>query len=116
MGTDNITLRPCPFCNGKAVFLNAQMPFERARHYFVACSKCGVETPRTSRSRIEAAQRWNMRRKGGTVVLQAKVKNYWIEGDYGESLKLACSSCGAPFEYRTSFCPDCGAKMEEGNG
>ncbi len=36
----------------------------------------------------------------------------WIEGDYGESLKLACSSCGSPFEYRTTFCPDCGAKME----
>lgn len=35
----------------------------------------------------------------------------WIEGDYGESLKLACSACGAPFEYRTSHCPDCGAKM-----
>lgn len=36
----------------------------------------------------------------------------WIEGDYGDNLKLACASCGAPFEYRTSFCPDCGAKME----
>lgn len=37
----------------------------------------------------------------------------WVEGDYGETIKLACSSCGAPFEYRTTFCPDCGAKMEE---
>ena len=38
----------------------------------------------------------------------------WVEGDYGETLKLACSACGSPFEYRTTFCPDCGAKMKGG--
>lgn len=48
-----------------------------------------------------------------TVTFQRQKKAQWIEGDYGESLKLACSSCGSPFEYRTSYCPDCGAKMED---
>lgn len=54
-------LLPCPFCGGKARVLNAQKPFERRRQAFVACTMCGVETPRIARSRKEAIEAWNRR-------------------------------------------------------
>lgn len=41
---------------------------------------------------------------------------HWVEADLGPSLNIKCSVCGSPAEYRTTYCPDCGAKMEEGNG
>lgn len=54
-------LLPCPFCGGKATMMNAQKLFERRSKYFVTCLECGVETPRTGRTRKEAFAAWNRR-------------------------------------------------------
>lgn len=58
-----IILRPCPFCGGAATVITIQDIGDRAPKFFGACTKCGVETPRTSRSRQEAADNWNRRPK-----------------------------------------------------
>lgn len=51
----------CPFCGGAATLENAQKLFDRRSKYFVRCSRCGVETPRTFRARKEAFAAWNRR-------------------------------------------------------
>ncbi len=58
---NNIKLKTCPFCGGSAAILRSQGTWERAPKFFVACMKCGAETPRTSRCRSDAAHKWNTR-------------------------------------------------------
>lgn len=54
-------LLPCPFCGGTATMMNAQKFFDRRGKYFITCLECGVETPRTGRTRKEAFAAWNRR-------------------------------------------------------
>ena len=58
---DEIKLKPCPFCAGKANLMSVQEPWVGARRCYVTCAVCGVEMPRIARSKEEAALVWNRR-------------------------------------------------------
>lgn len=53
-------LLPCPFCGGKADFMEGD-PFGGARRFFAICSMCGAAMPGVAKSRNEAAEEWNRR-------------------------------------------------------
>ena len=48
-------LKPCPFCGGNARAIRMQTVFESQR-FFVACMKCGIETPRNFRTSEKARE------------------------------------------------------------
>lgn len=59
-----ITLKSCPFCGAEARFIFYD-PFDGYQgnlgRYFVACTWCGCETPRSFKTKERAAETWNRR-------------------------------------------------------
>lgn len=90
-----ITLRSCPFCGGAAAIITTQGVWERVPKFFVACTKCGVETPRTSRSRQEAAARWNQRPKPKGITAKQEEPPNIYEKEFNRLMGLPnCNDCG----------------------
>lgn len=56
---DEIKLKPCPFCGGEATV--AGIYSSNGTKFFVACTVCGIETPRIFRTRETAAKVWGHR-------------------------------------------------------
>ena len=54
-------LKKCPFCGCTAVALYSRDIDSPKKRYFVACSVCGVETPRIYRTHESAVEAWNRR-------------------------------------------------------
>lgn len=54
-------LKACPFCGGYADVLKSYRYDIEEMRFFVACSVCGVETPRIARTRSEAVKAWQRR-------------------------------------------------------
>lgn len=51
-----------------------------------------------------------------TIAIQPTVEpkhGHWIEKRDIHGFYSQCSECGLPFEYAVTFCPHCGAKMDE---
>lgn len=88
-------LRSCPFCGGAAAIITTQGVWERVPKFFVVCTKCGVETPRTSRSAHEAAKNWNRRPKPkGIITMQEEHPNIY-EQEFKRLMSLPnCNDCG----------------------
>ena len=53
-----IRLKPCPFCDGEAKYMEIKDFFVSR---FVTCAKCGIETPRNCLNRKDAIKQWNRR-------------------------------------------------------
>lgn len=67
----NIELRACPCCGGKGE-LGRYDPYDGYQgnlgRYFVSCTACGLETPRTFRTKEDAAEVWNERATPDDIV------------------------------------------------
>lgn len=71
-------------------------------HSFTFCKTC--ETPRDC-DFCDKLETLEERRHGCWVDIERiKVKD-WV---------VRCSLCGCPQDYKHNFCPNCGARMEEG--
>lgn len=99
-------LKPCPFCGGEARFETYG-----GTACAVVCQTCGCGTP-TMRldDGMIAADLWNRR-------AERTCRDLTPDSD-----KLTCSECGAesvgqvhqkPFINVFSYCPNCGARVEE---
>lgn len=54
-------LKPCPFCGGEARVIPQPNYTDNRCKYFVTCTNCGIETPRTARTGEKAIEAWNRR-------------------------------------------------------
>ena len=103
------TLKPCPFCGGKA---RRQTEFmsDGYEYVAVACSKCGAMTPGNySPYGDQAEWNWNSR-------VDRTFHNDLKDADCVGVLPIPyfkCSSCGGIFTTTCQFdyCPSCGAKV-----
>ena len=57
----DIKLKTCPCCGGEARLNSRNDPGLGIFHYFVTCSKCGLETPRNFNDPAKAMNVWNRR-------------------------------------------------------
>ena len=76
----------------------------------------GNERPKVHRVGNESGRvYWHDIEDAPTLDVKPVVHAHWTEDSCGYS---SCSGCGFTFnwpEYKTKFCPDCGAKMEDKN-
>lgn len=86
-------LKPCPCCGGKAE-LGYHDPYDGYQgnlgRYFVTCTACGLETPRTFKRKAEAVEVWNRRveeYKDGDIYLNPAFGDMWIV-DGNEFIKI----------------------------
>lgn len=64
--TDEIKLKPCPFCGGKMVLSNLYNREANADNYahFVYCKKCGASGPVITGNEVEPGEcRWDKARE-----------------------------------------------------
>lgn len=95
MTNANETLKPCPFCGGKAELHNYDTP---TRVSYVECSVCGARVDDDSDEGV--AKRWNLRYE------RKRWKEYFclspmIESDNminAETLGRICGALGAEFK------------------
>ena len=66
-------LKCCPFCGGKAKYMEIK-DFFISR--FVTCTKCVIETPRNCLNRKEAIKRWNTRTPMANIVEKLEEESY----------------------------------------
>ena len=62
---DELKLKPCPFCGGKAIMETFATAREREARFRVKCSVCWCETNWDNFSQDEAAEAWNRRADNG---------------------------------------------------
>lgn len=81
---NNNELKGCPCCGGKAE-LGYHDPYDGYQgslgRYFVTCTACGLETPRTFKRKTEAAEVWNRRATDyvdGDIYLNPMFGDLWI--------------------------------------
>ena len=60
-------LKVCPFCGGDAEVKRIMRYDINQFRYFATCTECGVEMPRTSKTAVEAKEKWNRRIKNGRL-------------------------------------------------
>ncbi len=58
---DEIELKPCPFCGGKAEMVVQQLADGTPTHYGVCCDSCYQGTWIWHKTEAEAAAMWNRR-------------------------------------------------------
>jgi len=94
-------LMPCPFCGGKAKIVERPLRLQiELSKFSVSCTNCHISTKEHTGFETSAIVDWNRR-------TERKAK--WLsEEGYHE-----CSECGACVQYKTTYCPDCGRRMEE---
>ena len=109
-------LKPCPFCGGTPYMAQNYLGQKHVR-----CPECGAcvwgrDTDDWSIGKMgekqaekSAAEAWNRRAK-------MKISKWIPEKSYSPrnetGILYVCLECGAGYEYKTNFCPSCGAKME----
>lgn len=112
---NEIKLKPCPFCGGKAEFMTNPV-YRTIRVY---CSKCKAntidfESDVYSCAAENAAEAWNNR-------TETTNHGRWnLSGSYkDENSNLVnmynCSCCRIILDEATDYCPNCGAKMDGGS-
>ena len=74
---DNTTLKPCPFCGGRASIIKGILNF------YVACTNCRASTAYCVRTREEAAQNWDVRISPATPVAPPVPPAVGVEADGG---------------------------------
>ncbi len=103
MNNEEIELKPCPFCGGKAKLKHGFPRTQKKRDYqaLIQCTKCGCRTPISHQVPFEP--KWEV--DYSVVSLWKKI--FW------------CSECRCTVELPHyawncyyDYCPNCGAKME----
>lgn len=56
-------LYPCPFCGGKAQYIEIKSLINYTQEYYIQCTKCQIETYGTFPSKALARKVWNRRVK-----------------------------------------------------
>jgi Lar family restriction alleviation protein len=100
-------LKPCPFCGGKAIVEGHHNRF--MEWYLCSCPECHVsQTGNEYGFKFEAIEAWNRRTENVAPVVYGR----WIKG----SSNPYCSECFVECRDETPFCPNCGVKMDGGDG
>lgn len=95
-------LKPCPFCGGRPIILNA--PWAKYRGDYmkqVHCKSTHCVTLGLFRDEEEAIEAWNTRAER-----TCKPKPGNLQG-------IVVCECGDPFPEYYEYCPYCGAKVVE---
>lgn len=62
-----LNLLNCPFCGGKAEYVEVKNLLTYTPDFYVRCTKCGIETHGMYNSRSLARKIWNRRAKHGEL-------------------------------------------------
>lgn len=102
--TDNLKLKPCPFCGSEHVYLS-----NWTDQAYVACLDCGCKTDVFLHAHCteRAAQTWNRRAERNAKVTEKTEKVFGIEAEYGGKC-----TCGAWVYDEQPYCQQCGARLE----
>lgn len=60
--SNDIILKPCPFCGSKDIELSAEEYHDKDVFYIVSCNNCGAQIEGSGRGK-EAAEAWNTRKE-----------------------------------------------------
>lgn len=119
------TLRPCPLCDGKAIYrsgIHNGYDFESGT---IRCVGCGLKLGVTlygygNYDPLHAFDAWNTRAERTCVPLRRNGDRF-EHNDEDTSLDAVCSWCRSylgeardVFSGRTAFCSTCGARIERG--
>lgn len=110
------TLKPCPFCGGKAALRMCWME-DGHKYRAVECVECGATTPGNySEVGDQSAWDWNTRTPEQAIAAtlgrpKAKAHPYGYEPDTGAFDVTRCE-CGCLNDISATYCNDCGGEIE----
>jgi Lar family restriction alleviation protein len=108
------TLLPCPFCGGEAAIFQGS----DENQHTVRCVQCAIKMP-IMLNREGAIEAWNQRAEQDAVPVVRGRWRTWEEQfpdrttRKKNNLGVFCSACQLHADNMTSYCPNCGAKMED---
>lgn len=114
-------LKPCPFCDGRTTVKTRYIGYGSLGlgshdEYRVVCQECHASSDEY-RHEAEAIAAWN-RRADAVPVVRGEWRTW--EEQFPDrttrkknNLGVFCSACQLHADNMTSYCPNCGAKMED---